>query len=525
MNTFLERQGKTEAEYQKYLEGVDVPTITPDGKITFAQDSVETFINEDGEKQKLFTKVGDDYWKPGKYALQATLFNNTHNQFVERYLTSGMTRDYRESAITYAGEKTIAFKDAIGKGARWVYNNKAEAAKKTSDWMGKTINTGFQNVTSVGGWGNIAQGVKDYGAGMLDRVENATTNAYITIASRLPFKSSAKETMNQLNTIYGRDMWVPMAELTSIQGAISGMEVWPIGKGATLGYKAAVPAMEKAIKSTAPVVKKAVSNDAAAIASKQSNWKQVEELVNSSVGKTSSGAADKSLKAGGQNGTVVTAQKIYTDSNGNPIGELVGNGRREKTLSDTSKIINLDQDIFSNRTLDAYNEASLVKAIMDKKDTLKNGKVIPRYRDNKNQVITVITHEDGTVSVGISGTKINNMQKLQSDLDEAYGKGKYTVGIGTLDETSGIERGYKGDIVGNKPGVCAEPHCAVAARQNKSPMTGSATIWRGKGENRYPYTGKNVHLFGNDQMNPCPTCGHPHNLRIYNNEANKGKKP
>ena len=117
-------------------------------------------------------------------------------------------------------------------------------------------------------------GVKDYGAGMLDRVENATTNAYITIASRLPFKSSAKETMNQLNTIYGRDMWVPMAELTSIQGAISGMEVWPIGKGATLGYKAAVPAMEKAIKSTAPVVKKAVSNDAAAIASKQSNLKK-----------------------------------------------------------------------------------------------------------------------------------------------------------------------------------------------------------------------------------------------------------
>ena len=62
-------------------------------------------------------------------------------------------------------------------------------------------------------------------------------------------------------------------------------------------------------------------------------------------------------------------------------------------------------------------------------------------------------------------------------------------------------------------------------RTKKSPMTGSATIWRGKGENRYPYTGKNVHLFGNDQMNPCPTCGHPHNLRIYNNEANKGKKP
>ena len=401
---FLHRLGKS--EFEEYSVMADVPSPTNKNEKQIRKLSDTTFprvrlfsITE----QQFFTNEGDDYWKPGINAESAYLYNKNNNRFVEKYLTSGITRDYRKSAAIYANNKALEMSDVINDAGMQLLKHPWETSNRVTYWA-------FNKLTSSDGLKEIWQGTLNTVTGIPDRIENSGTNLYTAyVCTWWPFNTRASETMHELNTLYGRNMTDPMAELGGVQALLSGAEVFPMAKGAAWGYKAAAPAVEKAIKSTAPVVKKSVSNDAAAIASKQSNWKQVEELINSSVGKTSSGAADKSLKAGGQNGTGVTTQKIYTDSNGNPIGELVGNGRRGKTLSDTSKIISLDQDIFSNRTLDAYNEASLVKAIMDKKDSLKNGKVIPRYRDNKNQVITVITHEDGTVSVGISGTKINNM--------------------------------------------------------------------------------------------------------------------
>ena len=121
------------------------------------------------------------------------------------------------------------------------------------------------------------------------------------------------------------------------------------------------------------------SNDAATIAIKQSNWKQVEEIVNSSVGKTSSGAADKSLKAGGKNGTGVTTQKIYTDSNGNPIEELVGNGRRGKVTSNAEQALATPNFVLVGKPY--LEQSSVIKpgttVQLNQSQRLANGEVLP----------------------------------------------------------------------------------------------------------------------------------------------------
>ena len=70
-----------------------------------------------------------------------------------------------------------------------------------------------------------------------------------------------------------------------------------------------------------------------------------------------------------------------------------------------------------------------------------------------------------------------------------------------------------GPTVGN----CAEPSCVATISDRRlnshnSPVTGSATIWRGGGENPHQYTGPQADKYP-DAMNPCPTCRK--NINIY----------
>ncbi|WP_375707952.1 MULTISPECIES: hypothetical protein [unclassified Acinetobacter] len=150
-------------------------------------------------------------------------------------------------------------------------------------------------------------------------------------------------------------------------------------------------------------------------------------------------------------------------------------------------------------------------------------------KKDKASSVTVMTHADGTVSVGISGQldakgtkeRIGNLQKK---LDKEYGKGKYQVGIATLDEKQGLMRVDPSDLSrGNSLGNCSEPKCATAAGKNASQITGFAALWRGAGPNPYP---KNIDQKGLslNQMDFCETCGLPHNQGIYSNEAMKGKR-
>ncbi|WP_046228607.1 hypothetical protein [Paenibacillus algorifonticola] len=134
-----------------------------------------------------------------------------------------------------------------------------------------------------------------------------------------------------------------------------------------------------------------------------------------------------------------------------------------------------------------------------------------------NPAVYVITHEDGTVSVWISGEaspkNIETARQLQNAINKKYGD-KYTVKsepvpTENLDTIEG----------GNTEGTCAESKVVNAAHDNPSKITGMDTVWRSsKKENPYPYAGNS------NQMNPCLTCSHNINIEEYMKYANANKK-
>jgi RHS repeat-associated protein len=139
----------------------------------------------------------------------------------------------------------------------------------------------------------------------------------------------------------------------------------------------------------------------------------------------------------------------------------------------------------------------------------------------KNKVVTVFTHEDGTVSVGISGADGPGQQAkaaaLETRLNEGHDPPKYRVATETM-PTDNIHE----QPGGNAPGVCAEPHAAQAAHPSDSPITGTDTRWRGKEENPHPFSGQNADgaPVQPQQMDPCATCGDPGNAGTYMDHAN-----
>ncbi len=152
--------------------------------------------------------------------------------------------------------------------------------------------------------------------------------------------------------------------------------------------------------------------------------------------------------------------------------------------------------------------------------TRKNGSIQPLFKNSKNQVVNVFKHEDGVVTVSVSGTNSKIAARVQKELDNTYGEGKYNVSTDTLTEKDGIVRGIDKDgNEGNIPGACAEPACAVAAGQHSSPIVGSATMWRGEGANTHPYTGEGKETLDDRQMDGCLTCDNENNKAIYQETA------
>ncbi|MFB9240538.1 PAAR domain-containing protein [Massilia antarctica] len=174
------------------------------------------------------------------------------------------------------------------------------------------------------------------------------------------------------------------------------------------------------------------------------------------------------------------------------------------------------QSVFDMRTPEAEAIAIEVANVMDE----------VQFGKGSSKALQVLTHEDGTVSVGVSGNLkagdlTGKITRLQKTLDDKYGEGIYKVGKTTLDENHNVTqaRNEAGDLISNSPGMCAEPKAAAVAADNPSPITGSATIWRGKGPNPHPYTNKTGKIVTDRQMDPCPTCSVQANRQIYHSTA------
>ena len=117
---------------------------------------------------------------------------------------------------------------------------------------------------------------------------------------------------------------------------------------------------------------------------------------------------------------------------------------------------------------------------------------------NRGKAVTAISHEDGSVSIGTSGSSkdagyVSN--KVDGQLPE-----NYTVG-GDMSNPEELQPAVypNGDAHSSK--TCAETRAWQAASQNPSPPTGQTTIWRGSPEtNPYPSEPNS------SAMEPCPSC-------------------
>ena len=138
-----------------------------------------------------------------------------------------------------------------------------------------------------------------------------------------------------------------------------------------------------------------------------------------------------------------------------------------------------------------------------------------KSKDNREPIVSVFTHEDGTVSVGISGDS-GATERFAKQLEESLnkdGRRKYQVlGVATdefknyllkLHKDIPKDKAMSKEMKGNIVGVCAEPKAALLANSNKSPITGMDTRTPRK-ENNHPYKG--IDKTSPNQMKPCRTC-------------------
>jgi hypothetical protein len=181
------------------------------------------------------------------------------------------------------------------------------------------------------------------------------------------------------------------------------------------------------------------------------------------------------------------------------------------TPDDTPETPNAE-DIYPPRTDKAIQESKHVATEMDKVISPK-----------KNKSTSVLTHEDGSVSVGISGQNsqktAHQARKLEEQLNKDLDTPKYKVSGESMPDDN-----LRKAPDGNRVGDCSEPKAANAAHDNPSPIDGFDSRWRGKEpnpENRR-YTGKNDGTTSVDknQMDPCPTCADPQNAKEYMDYAN-----
>lgn len=192
--------------------------------------------------------------------------------------------------------------------------------------------------------------------------------------------------------------------------------------------------------------------------------------------------------------------------------QLIDKNRYEKEFSNVS---------YPPRTKQAREMAQKVAKIID---NLGIGKEIFR-------TVTVFVHENGSVSIGLSGRSKNddyqkNVKLLQEYLNNLKDGHDYTVATQSIPIDHLVQVNKKGAC---PKGNCAEPKAAYAAHSNSSPITGYDTVWRGNDDNNYPFTGENegeeLEDSEYEQMDPCKTCGHIGNIKVYMEFARAGSEP
>ena len=116
---------------------------------------------------------------------------------------------------------------------------------------------------------------------------------------------------------------------------------------------------------------------------------------------------------------------------------------------------------------------------------------------NKAKSVTAITHEDGSVSVGVSGSS-ESAASVSTRAGGAMPE-NYTLG-GDMTNPGDLEPATYPNGKEIASPTCSETRAWQAAQDNPSPANGQSTVWRGNGANPYPAD------TGSSTMDPCPSC-------------------
>ncbi|WP_394845902.1 DUF6531 domain-containing protein [Pendulispora brunnea] len=150
--------------------------------------------------------------------------------------------------------------------------------------------------------------------------------------------------------------------------------------------------------------------------------------------------------------------------------------------------------------------------------------------DGKGRSITVVHHEDGTVSVGVSGSDPGRRERAQQLVD-AMNKRYPNPNARDKKTYRAAEKDVKPKPLklkraegGNPAGVCSEPSAAQAVGENPSPPHSYQTIWSGPGENNHSM-GLSTPGHGRSLMAPCATCQNKDNIKTYANMASGRPTP
>ncbi|MFU2077868.1 hemagglutinin repeat-containing protein [Avibacterium endocarditidis] len=178
----------------------------PNGVPLALGESPAFFINENGEKQKLFSATKDEYYSTGKYSGLASQYDKANNQV----LTKTLIPESRNNLIVKSGQNTL---DSLSYAGRSLFNNPLDTAKTV------TQNTVY----------NASECIKS--------PSSCIGEKWSTLTSASKDISRTHYNQSDVNYLYGKDMSIETALIPLVRGGSVVAEAVPVAKTGSAAVK------------------------------------------------------------------------------------------------------------------------------------------------------------------------------------------------------------------------------------------------------------------------------------------------
>ncbi len=318
------------------------------------EQTTSTFLDQDGKNHRLFRAEDDDTWRPDRYAREALAYSESHDDLLGRTLREKTTRSVWQGVRDKTSETGRALGEQIISDP-WGTVKAVGGAIKNDTWemVRHPIRTA----------GNIGEGVWTLGK---DAAYNLGNSAKSTWAGSFG-------TENALNTLYGRNMGVPLLGISAIQASLMAAQVVPAAKGAQAlgkGVQALGKGALRAGKKVGP------DNSFTGISGKKTDYNPINH---GSLGDPNSAKSFASTFRSGSYTEVVTDKpttlyRVYG-----------GNSRQQGSYFTTVKPAGPDQTKIDSALLSEWGGTAekYVKIEVPAGTTLYKGKAAPQVGDTK----------------------------------------------------------------------------------------------------------------------------------------------